>query len=79
MTIAQSLEHSWIKVRWAGLLPFKDAMCDKACVRGGTQGSGPGWQRTWGAPEVVLVLAPCDAGWLFSPFAHSRAPSHRNS
>lgn len=29
MTIAQSLEHSWIKVRWAGLLPFKDAMCDK--------------------------------------------------
>lgn len=50
MTIAQSLEHSWIKVRWAGLLPLKDSKCDKASVQGGSPGGGPGWQRARGVP-----------------------------
>lgn len=43
MTIAQSLEHSWIKVRLVGLLPLKDGRCDKPSVcREGLRGSGPG-------------------------------------
>lgn len=49
MTIAQSLEHSWIKVRWAGLLPLKDSKY-KASVQGESPGGGPGWQKARGVP-----------------------------
>lgn len=38
MTIAQSLEHSWIKVRWLGQLPLKDSVCDKVSVPGRSPG-----------------------------------------
>lgn len=78
MTISQSLEHSWIKVRW-GLLPLRDGSCDKPSA----SREGPR-VVPWAVGSEVLpemVSEPSHRGIRWHPwslYACSRAPSHRN-
>lgn len=57
MTIAQSLEHPWIKVRWLEQPPLRDSVCDKVSVPG----------RPPGCEAWVVAGVHCVPGWYWSP------------